>query len=91
MASILFSGRGVDPRPVSDDELFAAFVNEGQKCNLAGTLNSSGQFTLMLGAGTGLASWANLALFGHITAQHVTMLVIDFQVFIRAEGADLWA
>jgi hypothetical protein len=69
----------------------SAFVNEGQEGNLAGALHGSGQFALVFRAGTSLTPWTNFALFGHITAQHITMLVIDFQVLIRAEGADLWA
>ena len=44
---------------------------------------------LMLGAGAGLAAWADLAFFGDVFAQQVGLLVVDLQHFVGAKLAEL--
>jgi hypothetical protein len=55
---------------------------------VAGALNGVGQLALVTGASPGLATRANLALFGYIAAQQISRFVIDFNIFIGAELAN---
>lgn len=56
---------------------------------MAGTFDGAGQGTLMQRASTGLPSWSDLAVFGYKSAQHISILIIDADILIRAELADL--
>ena len=58
---------------------------------MAGALDSTCHFSLVAGASASLAAGANFPLFRNETAQHINLLVINFQIFIRTELADLWA
>lgn len=71
--------------------VFSATTHEGQKSYVAGAFHRAGQIALVFGAGAGLAAWADFALFGYIAFEHVDSFVIDVQIFVRAEGAYLWA
>ena len=58
---------------------------------MAGALDSRGQVALMLGAGAGLTTRANLAALADEAAQLVSLLVVDGLDLIDAELADLGA
>ena len=57
--------------------------------HLAGTLDFAGQQTLMVRAGTGDAAGDDLAAFGDEVAQDVRALVVQGQILVRAEAAEL--
>lgn len=56
---------------------------------MAGAFDGGSQSALMQSAGAGLPSWADLAIFGDEAAQHVCAFVIDADILICAELADL--
>ena len=58
---------------------------------MAGTLDGTGQRTLMQRACAGLPSWSNLAIFGYKTAQHISIFIINADILVRTELADLGA
>jgi hypothetical protein len=70
--------------------LFVQLVADvGQKRYMAGTLDSDGQLTLMLCAGTGNSSGKNLCTLADELAKSCNILVIDLIDTICAELADL--
>jgi hypothetical protein len=71
---------------------FVAFVAcKLKQTDMAGAFNCTGQGALVFGASTGLAAWADLPFFRYETAQNVRLFIINRQVFIGTELADLWA
>jgi hypothetical protein len=56
---------------------------------MTGALDGVGKSSLMFCACASLAAWADLAFFGCETAQDIDLFIIDCQVFIGAELANL--
>ena len=50
----------------------------------------SGKCALVPGAGSSLASWANLSILGHKSTKDVDSLIIDYSIMIGAEQAHTW-
>ena len=63
----------------------------GQQGDLAGTLDSDRQLTLMGSAGTGGTAGQDLAALGQVTAKLHSVFEIDVRHLINAEGANLLA
>jgi hypothetical protein len=64
------------------------FGDERQEGQVPGPLDGRGQTTLVFGARACLATRLDSAVLGHITAQHVKLLVIDLVYLVSAESAD---
>jgi hypothetical protein len=62
---------------------------ERQESRMARLFDGGGNEALMLRACARLAARADLAFFGHVFAQQVGLLVIDFQQFVGAKLAKL--
>ena len=58
---------------------------------MAGTLDGSGERPLVAGAGACLPSWADSAIFGDEAAKKIVALIIDGDILVCAELADLRA
>jgi len=58
---------------------------------MAGTFNGVSQGALVLCAGAGLAAWTDFAFFGCEASQYIDLFVVDCQMFVCAELADLGA
>lgn len=56
---------------------------------MAGAFDGRCQGALMQGTSAGLPSWANLAIFCDEAAQHVCAFIVDADILICAELADL--
>ena len=56
---------------------------------MAGLLHCSSHHALVFRARTGLAAWADLALFSYIFAEQIGLLVIDDQQLVCAKLAKL--
>lgn len=63
----------------------------GHKCNVASTLDSCGELSLMLCASTGYTARKNLRSVGSVLTELVYIFVVDALNFIYAEGANLLA
>ena len=63
----------------------------GQQGDLAGTLDSDRQLTLMGSAGTGGTAGQDLAALGQVTAKLHSVFEIDVRHLINSEGANLLA
>ncbi|OHB32223.1 MAG: hypothetical protein A2X79_08440 [Desulfuromonadaceae bacterium GWB2_53_15] len=61
----------------------------GQQRQIAGALNGLGNLSLVLGAVTGDATGNNLAALGNEVAKCARLFVIDSQIFLGAEAANL--
>jgi hypothetical protein len=64
---------------------------ERQKRQVASALNRGGKLTLVLCAGSRLATWADFAIFGYEAAQEIALFIINYGILIGAELADLRA
>ena len=62
-----------------------------EQSHLTGALDFAGQKTLMMRAGAGDATGNDLAAFGHEITQDVGTLVIQGQILVSAEAAELAA
>ncbi len=62
--------------------------HEGQKGDVSRSLDCDSQSALMLGAGTGLATWAYLAPVTNTTLQERKVLVVDIGCIFSAELAN---
>jgi hypothetical protein len=71
--------------------LFAAglVANVGQQSNLAGTLDGSVQFSLVLSASTGNTAGQDLAALADALSQATGILVVDEINLVCAENANL--
>ncbi len=69
--------------------LVDAAISEGQQRNVACLFHRCSHQALVLGAGTGLAARAQVAIFCHILAQKVDFFVVNGQGFVGAELAEL--
>jgi hypothetical protein len=58
---------------------------------VAGTLDGAGELALVASASASLAAWADFAFFGYKTAKNIDLFVIDRDIFICAELANLGA
>lgn len=56
---------------------------------MAGAFDGGCQSALMQSAGAGLPSWTDLTFFGDEAAQHICALVVDADILVCAELADL--
>lgn len=56
---------------------------------MAGAFDGGSQGALMQCASPGLPSWSNLAIFSYEAAQHINVFVINADILISAELADL--
>ena len=56
---------------------------------MAGAFNGGSQSALMQSASPGLPSWADLTIFGDEAAQHISAFIIDADILVCAELADL--
>ena len=63
----------------------------GEKSNDAGTLDSGGELSLVLSAGTGDSSGKDLSTFGDALLESYSVLVIDVIDAVSAEHADLFS
>ncbi len=72
-------------------KVFSDFCDVGQKSQVACSLDGPGQLPLMAGAGAGLTAGANFTFFGHKAPQNINLLVIDGDILIGAELANLGA
>jgi len=57
--------------------------------HLSGTLDFSGQTTLVLSAGTGDSAGNDFAALGYEVLENVRTLIIEGKVLIRTEAAEL--
>jgi hypothetical protein len=73
--------------------LFASnvFSREREQRQMPGALDSAGQTALMLGAGSGLATRANLTTIRQVTAKQIGVLIGNFADLVEAEVAQLGA
>jgi len=67
---------------------FLSVADVGHECNVAGTLDSNGQLTLMLCTCTGDTAGQDLRSLGNELLQTNGILVIDFIDLICTESAD---
>ena len=65
------------------------FTDEGEECQLPGTLDGGSQRALVTGTGACLAARPDFTFFSRKTTQHVGLFVINLNVLIGAELADL--
>lgn len=65
------------------------FALEGQQSQMTGTFDGASQLALVLGAGSGLASRADFAIFCYVPAQCFTLFVVNHCVVVGAELANL--
>ncbi len=61
---------------------------EGQECHLTCTLDSGGQFALMLCAGAGYTAGKDLSTLGNELSETRSILVIDNSCLLGAENTD---
>lgn len=66
-------------------------LSEGQQRDVPGPLNRNGQQALVLGAGSRLPSWLDLAPVGNVPAEPPDILIVDGADLVHAEIADLAA
>ena len=52
---------------------------------MPGALDRLGDFSLVFGAGAGLAAGPDFAIFADKPAQKIGVLIIDLQLFVRAK------
>lgn len=60
-----------------------------EKSDVTSAFYGSSQFALMPGAGTSLAARSDLSLFGDKAAQDITEFIVDVQILVGTELADL--
>jgi len=70
-----------------DARLAVQLGNEGQQGNVPSALDCHGQAPLVLGAGAGLASWADLATVTHESLEQPDVLEVDAVVAFSTELA----
>ncbi len=58
---------------------------------MTGAFDGGSQGALMQCAGPGLPSWSDLAIFRDEATQHIRILVVDTDILVYAELADLGA
>ena len=63
--------------------------HKGQKSYSPCPLYREGKGPLMFGTGTGYAPWEYLSTLGNKAAERIGVLVVDFQLFLHAELANL--
>jgi hypothetical protein len=58
-----------------------------KQSQVTGAFDGAGHFSLVLGAGAGLAAGADLSVFGNVTPEQLGLLVIYDNTSVGAEGA----
>jgi hypothetical protein len=72
-------------------EIFSGLCNVGQQGQVASTLDSNRQLALVTGASACLAAWSDFAFFGYKPAEDINLCVIDRNILICTELANLGA
>jgi hypothetical protein len=81
---------GLVPMPRLVVLVVPALEDEGQERNLSGALDGCGKFALVFGAIACLTTWTDFAILDDETPQHITIFVVNYNVFVGAKLADFW-
>ena len=67
------------------------FADEGKQCNVACSLDSISEFSLVFSAGTGYSAGKNLRTFGNELSESCNIFVVDIFNFFSAENANFFS
>ena len=71
--------------------LFPVFARERQQGDMTGTLDGTGHFPLMFCACAGLSARTNFAIVRDEALEKIYLFIVYYQLFVRAELAELRA
>ena len=72
----------VNKIPSLPNNILIGFRGERQQSDLAGAFHRVSNRALVFGTCTGLTARANLSFFGDIAAKKISILIVNFHIFI---------